>query len=488
VNAPLRRTAIAAIGLFAALFINVNYVQFVQADSLRDNRNNRRVQLDRYARERGEILAGDKRIVTNVETKSRYRFQRDYLSGPLYAHITGYNSLYYGRTGIEDAYDDVLAGEDESLFASRLSDFITGREPQGAAVRLTIRDSVQRAAAEQLGDRRGAVVAIDPKTGAILAMVSMPTYDPQPISSLDQRKAAAGFDKAKDTPGNALVSKATADTAPPGSIFKVITAAAYLDKQGKKPSDRIASPHRLDLPLTTNVLRNFGDSTCGGDNVTLEKALEVSCNTAFANMGLAVGPEALREQAEKFGFNEPFDDFPLRTVRSVFPSGIDEPQTAYAAIGQHDVRVTPLQMAMVAGAIGNSGVVMKPRVVDAVIGEDLQPIRGTSPEVDRLKEQPAVTPAVAGMLTQMMETAVRSGSGQKAQIQGIRVAGKTGTAQNAEGKPPHAWFIGFAPADNPSVAICVFVEGGDAGGSTEATGGRVAAPIAKAVMEAALKR
>ena len=213
-NTPLRRTAIAAIVLFAALFVNVNYVQFVQADSLRDNRHNRRVQLDRYAEERGEILAGDKRIVTNIETKSRYRFHRQYPSGPLYAHITGYNSLYYGRTGIEDAYDDVLAGEDESLFASRLSDFITGREPQGAAVRLTIRDSVQRAAAEQLGDRRGAVVAIDPKTGAILAMVSTPTFDPQPITSLDQRKAAAGFDKAKDTPGNALVSKATADTAP----------------------------------------------------------------------------------------------------------------------------------------------------------------------------------------------------------------------------------------------------------------------------------
>lgn len=484
-NAPLRKVAVAALALFGLLFLNVNYVQFVRADALRENPNNRRVVFARYGRARGQILAGDKAIVTNVKTKGQYKYQRKYAGGPLYAAITGYYSLYYGRNGIERDYDQVLSGEDDSLFVRRVSDLVTGREPEGAAVRLTIRPELQELAAKALGDRRGAVVALDPKTGAILAMVNSPSYDPEPISSVSKKTADAGYRAALTAPGKPLVSKASADTFPPGSIFKIITAAAYLEQLHKTPADLVASPKTLHLPQTVkDELTNFGNATCGADKITVERALEISCNTAFAKMGLEIGGEGLLATAEAFGFNEPFDTLPFQTVRSRFPSGINEPQTAQSAIGQFDVRATPLQMAVVAAAVANGGIVMRPYVVDSVITADLRVVDRTSPQ--RLREQPAVAPQTAAYLSQMMQTVVRSGSGMRAQIPGVAVAGKTGTAQNAVGKPPHAWFIGFAPANDPKIAVAVFVEGGDTG-SSEATGGRVAAPIAQALMAAALQ-
>lgn len=483
-NAPLRRVAVATLILFGLLFLNVNYVQFVRADALRENPNNRRVLFERYGRARGQILAGDQAIVTNVKTKGQYKFQRRYVDGPLYASITGYYSLYYGRTGIERQYDQVLSGQDDSLFIRRVSDLVTGREPEGATVRLTIRPELQRLAAQQLGDRRGAVVALDPKTGAILAMVNSPSYNPEPISSVIQKTARDGYEKARSGADKPLVSKASADTYPPGSIFKIITAAAYFDQLHKTPADLVASPQKMRLPLTVNgELNNFGNASCGADKITVERALEISCNTAFANMGLQVGGDALRATAEGFGFNEPLEDLPFQTVRSRFPSGINEPQTAQSSIGQFDVRATPLQMAIVAAAVANGGVVMRPYVVDSVIASDLRVVDRTAP--GPLRERPAVTPQTAAYLNSMMQTVVRSGSGTRAQIPGVAVAGKTGTAQNAVGKPPHAWFIGFAPAADPKIAVAVFVEGGD-GGAAEATGGRIAAPIAQAVMAAAL--
>lgn len=483
-NGPLRKVAVAALVLFGLLFLNVNYVQFVRADTLREHPRNRRVLFERYGRARGQILAGDKAIVSNVKSKGQYKFQRAYVDGPLYAAVTGYYSLYYGRTGIEGQYDQVLSGEDDRLFVSRISDLVTGREREGAAVRLTLRSELQEIAAKQLGNRRGAVVAIDPRTGAILAMVNSPSYDPEPISSVDEKVAKAGFAKARDASKKLLTSKASAETFPPGSIFKVITAAAYFEQLRKTPADLVDSPKTLPLPETrSDELNNFGNATCGADRITVERALEISCNTAFANMGLEVGGEAIRTTAEGFGFNEPFEGLPFQAVRSRFPAGINRPQTAQSAIGQFDVRVTPLQMAIVAGAIANGGVVMRPYVVDSIVTSDLRAVDRTEPT--RLREQPAVSEQTAGYLSQMMQTVVRSGSGVAAQINGVAVAGKTGTAQNAAGKPPHAWFIGFAPANDPKVAVAVLVEGGD-GGSAEATGGRIAAPIAQAVMAAAI--
>lgn len=484
-NSAVRRVAIAALLLFAALFVNVNYVQFVSAEKLAENSHNDRLVLDRYGRERGKILAGDKTIATVRETTGQYRFQRVYPEGPLYAHITGYHSLHYGLSGIEDTYDDVLSGEDDRLFASRVSDLITGREPAGAAVRLTIDPKLQKLASDELGDRKGAIVALDPRTGAVLAMVSKPTFDPQPISSVDQRKARAGFTKAEKADGRPLISRAIADTYPPGSIFKVITSAAYFEQLNKTPSDEVDSPRQLKLPQTTTFLKNFAGGSCPADRISVAEALATSCNTAYANMGLDVGAEGLRETAEGFGFNEPFDGFPLPNARSVFPAGIDKPQTALSAIGQHEVRVTPLQMALVAAGVANRGVVMRPYIVDSIITTDLKTLDKAQPQP--LRDKRAVSPRTAELLNEIMQGVVSDGSGRRAAIDGVKVAGKTGTAQNAEGKPPHAWFIGFAPADDPQIAVAIFIEGGD-GGQQEATGGRLAAPMAKALMEAALKR
>jgi len=485
VNSPLRKVSVAALVLFAALFLNLNYVQFVSAEKLAENQHNRRLVLDRYGRERGAILAGNQPIATVVERSGQYRFTRRYAEGPLYAHITGYYSLYYGSAGIENTYDGMLSGEDEALFVSRISDLITGREPAGAAVRLTLDHRLQTIANRQLGDRKGAIVAVHPKTGAVLAMVSKPTYDPNPITSISERTAKKGFADARETPGRALVNRTIADTFPPGSIFKVITSAAYFEQLDKTPDDLVESPPQLKLPLTTRFLRNFGGGTCGSDKITVEHALEISCNTAFANMGLQIGAARLRETAQGFGFNEPFDGFPLPTVPSVVEAGLDKPQTALSAIGQHEVRVTPLQMALVAAGIANRGVVMRPYLVDEVITKDRKVVESATPS--RLRPEPAVSERTAELVSRIMQSVVRSGSGTRAQIPGVPVAGKTGTAQNAPGQPPHAWFIGFAPADDPQIAIAVFVEGGD-GGSAEATGGVLAAPMAKAVMEAALGR
>jgi penicillin-binding protein A len=483
VNAPLRRVAMAALGLFALLFLNLNYVQFVRADALRENPNNRRLIIERYGRERGQMLAVDHPIVTNVETKGQYRFQRKYVDGPLYAHVTGYYSLYFGAAGLEKSFDRQLSGDDDSLFVRRLSDLVTGREREGATLRLTLRDDLQKLAAEQLSGRNGAVVALDPKTGALLAMVSTPTFDPSAISSLSAKTAQGAYDAAIKAAGKPLLSKVTQDTYPPGSIFKVITAAAYFEQLRKTPADLVESPRTFKLPLTNVVMDNFNNSSCGGDKITVEHALEISCNTAFAKMGLEIGGEGLRATAEAFGFNDPLDGFALPSVRSEFPSGIDAPQTALSAIGQFDVRVTPLQMAMVAGAIGNRGVTMRPYVVDSVVTPDLRVVERTNPAP--LRDTPAVSVQTAGYLSQMMQTVVEKGSGKRARIPGVAVAGKTGTAQNAEKKAPHAWFIGFAPANDPRIAVAVFVEGGDSGES-EATGGRVAAPIAQKLMAAAL--
>ncbi|MEO6714182.1 MAG: penicillin-binding protein 2 [Mycobacteriales bacterium] len=484
-NAPLRKVAVAALALFGLLFLNVNYVQFVRADELRENQYNRRVVFERYGRARGEIIAGDKAVVTNRKTDGEYKFQRVYVDGPLYASITGYYSLYRGRAGIESKFDQILSGEDDSLFVARVSDLVTGREPQGANVKLTIRPDLQELAAKLLAGRRGSVVAMDPKTGAILAMVNLPSYDPEPIASVVKKESDAGYQAALDAPGKPLVSKASAETYPPGSVFKVITAAAYFEQLRKTPTDLVPSPKELPLPLTKDVvLRNFGNATCGADQITVERALEISCNTAFANMGLDIGGDGLRATAEAFGFNEPVESLPFQTNRSRFPSGINAPQLAQSAIGQFDVRATPLQMASVAATIANGGIVMRPYVVDSIITSDLRTVRKTEPE--RLRKQPAVSPQTAVYLNQMMRTVVRTGSGVRAQVPGVEVAGKTGTAQNVQDQPPHAWFIGFAPADDPQIAIAVFIEGGD-GGSAEATGGRVAAPVAQAIIAAALK-
>jgi len=489
VNRPLRRVALGCLVLFGLLLLNVNYVQVVKAGDYRDNPSNSRVLLRTYEQERGPIAvvaadgSGRELLAESVRTDGPLTFLRTYPSGPAYAHVTGYYSLVYGRTGIERAYDRVLSGEDDRLFVRRLSDYITGREPSGGGVLLTLDPPAQAAAVAGLGSSRGAVVALDPRTGAVLAMASTPSYDPARLSSFEPADIRAYYDQLIKAPDDPLINRAISKTYPPGSTFKVITAAAALTSGQVQPDTQLPSPPVLDLPQTSADLKNFGGGTCGGDRITLANALRISCNTAFAALGLELGEQTLREQALAFGFGEDDLAVPTSVATSVFPSDIAPPSLAQSAIGQFEVRVTPLQMAMVAAGVANGGEVMKPYLVREVQAPDLSRLDVEEPELYKR----AVDGEVAAELTRMMQLVVSDGSARSAQIDGVSVAGKTGTAQHAPGRPPHAWFIGFAPAEDPRVAVAVVVEDGGNIGS-EATGGAISAPIARDVMRAVLRQ
>ncbi len=481
-NTPVRRLAIVVAGLFATLLVSTTMIQFVFAADLNARPDNRRTLLSTYARERGEILVGQTAVATSTATEDEYKFQRVYKPGELYAHVTGFYSFYGAGGGLEQAENALLSGSSDKLFYRRVSDLFTGRKAQGANVETTLDAKVQQAAAKALGDQKGAAVALDPKTGAILAMVSSPTYDPNTLAGHDITAVGKTYDALNADPDRPLVNRGIGgDLYPPGSVFKVVTAAAALSSGDYTEESVLPGPALLDLPQTDADLPNAFNGSCGpNDEVTMTRALTISCNTAFASLGMEIGAEALQTQAAKFGFGDAIN-IPMRVTPSTVPEQLDQPQLAQAAIGQYDVRTTPLQMAMVAAGVANDGVVMTPYLVQSVIGSDLSVIESAGPS----ELSDAVTPDVAAQLTRMMRSVVDNGTGRRAQIPGVEVAGKTGTAQHGEGRRAHAWFISFAPADDPQIAVAVVVEdGGNA--ENEAGGGAVAAPIAKQMMEARL--
>lgn len=483
-NAALRKVALAALALFGLLLVNLNYVQVVAANRLKNDPANSRVLVEEYASQRGQIVAGGEAVATSVETDDRLKYLRRYPAGPLYAHLTGYHSLVYGDSGLEAEHDELLSGDDNRFFVRRLSDIVTGRTSRGGVVELTVDRELQDLAARLLGDKPGAIVALEPATGAVLAMASNPSYDPNPLSSHDPAGIRAAFERLAKDRGRPLVNRATQRAYPPGSTFKVVTAAAAIEHLGMTPDTVIDSPSEFPLPDTRIAIRNFGrNNPCGGDRLPLKESFQRSCNADFAKLGSGVGAAALQEQAERFGFNAR-PDLGLPVAASVFPEGINRPQTAQSAIGQFDVRATPLQMAMVAAGVANRGTVMTPYLVSRLLGPELDVVSTTRPRV--FGDGPAVRPETAAMLTSMMELVVASGTGRKAGVPGVRVAGKTGTAQNAENAPPHAWFLGFAPADSPRIAVAVLLEASDRT-SEEATGGGLAAPLAAQLFAAALR-
>lgn len=483
-NNPIRRLSVVVALLFGSLLLSTTYISFVQASTLRDKPGNRRTLLENYARERGPILVAGTPIARSVPSADELKFLRSYSGGPLYAPLTGYYSFVYGAgSGVERGDDTLLSGSSDRLFYRRMVDLVTGRTPQGASVELTVNPQAQQAADRALGGQKGAVVALDPRTGAILALVSHPTYDPNQLAGHDLRAVQRAYTALNADPGNPLVDRAVAgDLYPPGSTFKIVTAAAALSRGDFTTQTVLPGPARLKLPQTSSTLPNDFAGSCGpNDKVTLLRALQISCNTAFGSLGLALGGDALRAQAAKFGFGEPLS-IPMKVTPSSVPAGMNPPQSAQAAIGQFDVRVTPLQMAMVSAAIANRGRLMTPYAVKTVRNPDLTVIEQAQPR----ELSQAVSPTVAAQLTQMMQAVVEKGTGTRAQITGVAVAGKSGTAQQGNGQPPHAWFTAFAPANDPKVAVAVVVEDGGTAGN-EAAGGRVAAPIAKAVMEAVLR-
>lgn len=482
-NAALRRVSTVVIVMFLVLLVSTSWVQFGQASALNNDSRNVRTLYREYGRPRGPIIVAGQAIAESTPVDDPFGYQRSYAQGELYSAVTGFHSVVHGGTQIERAMNSVLTGQADSLFWTRIQDLITGRQPQGSSVELTLNPAAQQAAFDALGGQQGAVVAIEPSTGKILAMVSTPGFDPNALATHDTTAANTAYQQLITTDGDPLLNATISENYPPGSTFKLVTAAAALESGAYGPDSVLAAPTLLTLPGTSTTLPNFGGGSCGpNEQTTLADALRISCNTAFAQLGVDLGDDAIREQAERFGFDSPDLTVPMRVAESTYPADPDAAQTALTAIGQESVRATPIQMAMIASAIANGGSLMTPYLVQTVRTADLDVVSEAEPQ--QLSE--AVSTSTAQQLTDMMTAVVQSGSGTAAQIPGVPVAGKTGTAQTGvEGASPHAWFTGFAPADNPQVAVAVIVEHGGSLGS-EATGGRIAAPIARAVMEAVM--
>ncbi|WP_326573703.1 penicillin-binding protein 2 [Actinacidiphila glaucinigra] len=485
-NKPLRRVAIFCGLLVLAMLVRANYLQFVQADELKTNTHNRRVAINQYATPRGDILVDGKAITGHTETNgSDFKYKATFKDGPLWAPVTGYASQAFGSTQLESIYDSILTGDDDRLFFKRTVDILSGKEKQGGDVVTTLNGAAQRAAFKGLGNKKGAVAAIDPRTGAILALASTPSYDPSSFAGNSEKdsKAWNALQKEND-PDEPMLNRALRQAYPPGSTFKVVTAAAALQDglydSIDEPTD---SEVPYILPDTNQELKNEGGIAC--KNVSLREALRVSCNSVFGKLGATLGRDKMVEEAEKFGFNK--EQFiPVRVAASNFSTKMDKPQTALSSIGQFETAATPLQMAMVASAIANDGKLMQPYMVDK-----LQAPNNTVVEHTKAEElsQP-LSADNARKLQEMMETVVTEGTGKNAQIPGVTVGGKTGTAQHGvdNSEKPYAWFISYAKTDNGSpVAVAVVVEDASANRG-DISGGGFAAPIAKSVMEAVLNK
>lgn len=467
---------------FVGIFAMLNYVQFFEADAIASNRANTRALLAEYSIKRGDIVTADQvTLARSRATNDRLKYLRQYPVGDLFGHITGYYSHIYGTDGIERTFNDYLLGEAGVLSMQEIEDRLFGGEKQGDNLILTVDSRLQQAARDALGDRRGAVVAMDPQTGEVLALWSQPSYDPDPLAAHDAREARRAWNQLDPRSATSpLINLATMRRYPPGSTMKVVSAAAALEN-GANPDTTYPDPQALDLPLTNETLQNFTRTTCtGAGEIDLFTALEISCDTTFGMIGLDLHNE-IKQIAEAMGFNDTIE-FDTRTAASVYPNIDDDnaPFRAFAAIGQGDTDATPIQMALVAATVANGGEVPRPRLVAEVVDRTGGTVRRFGTET----LGSAMSSETARVLTEMMVAVVDSGTGTAAQIPGVSVAGKTGTAQTGrEGESPHTWFISFAPAENPKIATAVIVENGGTAGS-EATGGAVAAPVSKAVMEA----
>ncbi|WP_053745974.1 peptidoglycan D,D-transpeptidase FtsI family protein [Streptomyces sp. NRRL WC-3618] len=486
-NKPLRRIALFCGLLVLALLVRDNWIQYVRADELKDDKYNRRVAIERYATPRGNIIVDGEAITGSTTSKSSdFEYKRTYKDGPMWAPVTGYASQAFGATQLESIDDGILTGNDDRLFFRNTLDMITGKKKQGGNVVTTLNAAAQKAAYDGLKERgKGAVAAIDPSTGAILALASFPSYDPSTFAgnSNDDAKAWQKLQKKAD-PNDPMLNRALRDIYPPGSTFKVVTAAAALENGLYTDADeKTDSPLPYNLPTTSTPLKNEGTIPC--KNATMRVALQFSCNTVFGKIGADLGRDKMLEEAKKFGFNsEQF--IPVRSAASNFPEKMDKPQTALSSIGQFETATTPLQMAMVASAVANDGKLMKPYMVDKLQAPNIDVLQQTEPEE---MSQP-LSSKNAQTLQSMMETVVKDGTGKKAQISGVTVGGKTGTAQHGvdNSEKPYAWFISYAKlADGSSpVAVAVVVED-DGAVRDNISGGGLAAPIAKSVMEAVIQ-
>ncbi|GGS00869.1 penicillin-binding protein [Streptomyces humidus] len=479
----IRHAAVFCALLLAALLVNAARVQLVQSGSYDANPANRRGSIARYAQPRGDILVGGTPVTGSRDTGEQLRYERTYQDGPLYAPVTGFASQVYGTTFLEHAGDALLSGSDPLLSPFPLWNDVThGRAPGGDVV-TTLNRHAQWAAYEGLDGRKGAVAAVEPSTGRVLALVSSPSYDPGMLSGNDARAERAWARLNRD-PDKPMLNRAVRQTYPPGSTFKVVTAAAALDAGVVTDLDAATdSPAPYRLPGTTTRLTNEGD---GCEDASLREAFEWSCNTVFAKLGVDTGLSGMTRTARAFGFNDESVRIPFGVAPSTFDTSLDRAQLALSSIGQYNTRATPLQMAMVSAAVADGGQVRTPYLVERTTrkGGATVATAGSRPS------RQAMLPSTARRLRELMADVVREGTGTNAAIPGAIVGGKTGTAQHGLGNAgiPYAWFVSWAQGQRdpvPRVAVAVVVEDGSARRG-DITGGGMAAPIARAVMEAVL--
>lgn len=493
-NKQLKFITRTVFGMFLVLFAAVTMIQFVQADDLRAHPLNSRTVKNSYKVERGSILVAGDPVAFSTPTGDDFRFLRQYSDGELYAPVTGYYSHTQGMSGLEAAMNADLSGSGNAQFFTRIMNTLNGVSPQGSSVDTTIDAKAQEAAVAALkeGGFSGAVVAIEPGTGRILALASTPTFDPNTLSTNSDADIIANYRQLEADPSQPLANRAIAgDLYHPGSVFKLVVAAAAIENGTATPNSKFANPSSLTLPQSTSVMHNSTRGACGsgGSQATLQEALVYSCNIPIAELAMKMDRDTIPQMAHGFGFDQEIE-IPLAVTKSTVPQPVDQAQTALTSIGQLDVRTTPLQIAMLSAGIANGGTVMKPQLVDRVITPDLRVERDFHPE----EFSTPISQKTADAVAKMMEAGVSDPGGlaQKAAIPGVRVAGKTGTAENgtdADGndRPYTLWFTGFAPVDDPKVAIAVVIEdgGGEAYGQQ---GGSFELPTAvgKRVMEAVL--
>jgi penicillin-binding protein A len=487
-NRALRRISIAVLVMFVLLLVNINYLQGFQPASLATKPNNARAFEAQFAYQRGSILTSDGvTIAESTPSSDIYKYQRKYPYGPEYAPVTGYNTLY-SQSGIEYYENSVLNGSDSSLTVRNFIDLLTGKPRKGANVTVTINSKAQNAAWNALqadtGGKPGAVVALDPQTGAILAMASYPSYDPNVLATHSGKQLNAADEALLKQAGNPLLNRAINYTWPPGSTFKIVTSSAYLTKNpASTPQTNVYSPTQLALPQTTHVLTNNDGELCGNGSgqTSLLTAFAQSCDTTFGSIGMTLGGPALNNAAELFGMNDKTLRIPMPVTPSNYVIPPSKALTAFSAIGQYSDTVTPLQEAMFAAGIADGGKLMTPYLVKQVTASDLSTVDTTNPK--QLSQ--AVPPSVASDLGQMMLAVVQDPDGTANAFNtaavGFTMAGKTGTAQNGVNNTGlnDAVFTSYAPYDNPQIAVGVIIQGGGYGATA-------AAPIAVQVIKAYL--
>lgn len=472
-NRQIRAVSLLAGLMFLALMVNLTGSAMFRQASLNNDPHNVRVRDAEFSQNRGNILVGSRPIATTTSSNGKFAYQRVYLSGPKYAPITGYYSYYYGRSMLEQTQNAQLTGTSDAQWLSRITGTLSGHKPEGGSITTTINAKAQDAAWNGLKGKKGAVVALDYTTGAVLAMASSPSYDPNELASHHLNDTTRAWKNLVADPSSPLSNRATREIYPPGSTFKLVTAAAAL-QNGYHPNSMVDSPENWILPGTRTPLTN--ETNCGGSRITLAHALDISCNTAFGKVGVSLGQDKIRDQAERFGFGKVVNS-DVSSVASRFPQNLTDAQLAQSSIGQFDVAASPLQMAMVTAGIANGGKLMTPYLTAQVRASNLQVVSEHHP---KQMSQP-MTKESAEQLKAMMVSVVNNGTGKRARINGTTVGGKTGTAQTVQGKAPYAWFVGWS--DNPHVAVAVFIQSLDTA-INEISGGRLAAPIARDVIEA----